>query len=376
MKMFFKILRISLITVALLPGFRELSAQTQSDLDVGNDEGVVIYSLPNTSITLEAEVVKEIYTAGPYSKFAQKYLGVEADEADGVKYELLSVTVNQNVEADQSHRFIANLSALKGAAASNFMKMTSQGLIVFSDNSSSGESRWRFPSQIINKNESTDGITSNLTNTETILYKNEKRSTGYERIAITQTQTVQKSLEKKAQETADAIFSLRRAKTEIITGDTDATFSGEALKAAIDEINRLEQEYVALFLGRKEYSTEKASFDVVPDPKNTNQIYIAFRLSDTQGLLPSNNVSGRPIVMELAVENKGAESGQLIQNSSQSRDRATAKKAKTDADVIYYRVPATCSLKLLDGTRQLLQSRILVYQLGEVFSFPTDVIVK
>lgn len=340
------------------------------------EEGVVIYSLPSTTLRFDVEAVRETYTAGPYAKFALKYLGVEVSEEDGVKYELLSIKVTQCIEADQSAKFIANLSGLKGAAAANFMKLTSQGLVVFSDETARGNNQWRFPTLRGDQIESTDGITSNLASTETTLYKNEKRSTGYERIAVTQTQIVQKSLEKKAQETADAIFSLRRSKTEIITGDTDATFSGEALKAAIDEINRLEQEYVALFLGKKEQTIQKMSFDVIPEKRNTNNMYIAFRLSDTHGLLPSNNVSGRPIVMELSVEKGSADGTQLLQNSSSSRERQAVKKSQTESDVIYYRTPATCVLKLMDGAEQLLQSRILVYQLGEISSFPTDVIIR
>ena len=44
--------------------------------------GTVSYALPQTTITLEVEAVRESFYAGPYAKFAQKYLGVNARQED------------------------------------------------------------------------------------------------------------------------------------------------------------------------------------------------------------------------------------------------------------------------------------------------------
>ena len=62
---------VSLLCLAavLLPAGR-ISAQ--------DPMGTVSYSLPQTTITIEVEAVREYFYAGPYAKFAQKYLGVDA----------------------------------------------------------------------------------------------------------------------------------------------------------------------------------------------------------------------------------------------------------------------------------------------------------
>lgn len=60
------------LAAALLPAGR-ISAQ--------DPVGTVSYALPQTTITIEVEAVREYFYAGPYAKYAQKYLGVDARQA-------------------------------------------------------------------------------------------------------------------------------------------------------------------------------------------------------------------------------------------------------------------------------------------------------
>ena len=176
-------------------------------------------------------------------------------------------------------------------------------------------------------------------------------------VAVRQSQIVEKSPERRAEEMANMIFNLRAKKMDIITGETDAIFSGEALKAAIEEMNRLEEEYLSLFLGRSEFGVQRLSFDVVP-AENERQMYIAFRISETQGLLPSDNLSGRPIVLELVADEKRAS---LSMESTSARGR------------VLYRKPLMMRGRLSDGQTVLMQTRVPVYQLGTLMSFPIDI---
>ena len=65
-----------------------------------------------------------------------------------------------------------------------------------------------------------------------------------------------------------------------------------------DYLARLEQEYMTLFVGYSEFQTQKMRFDVVPDAARENQMYIAFRLSDDNGLVAADNLSGKPVLIE------------------------------------------------------------------------------
>ena len=125
----------------------------------------------------------------------------------------------------------------------------------------------------------------------------------------------------------------------------------------------MEQEYLSLFLGKSLVDEQTVVFDVVPKAENgSKQMYIAFRISDTQGLVPASNMSGRPIVLEL--QKDGTHSAGTSEAASSAKGR------------IYYRQPATMTARLLDGQKEIMQGRMPVYQLGQTLSFPIDIAVK
>lgn len=354
--------------------FHKAEAQT-SPFEAPVSEGVIIYSLPSTSILLQVEAVREVYTPGPYAKYAKKYLGIDVPLDGAEKYQLTSIKLDTYLEADMSKRYVANLGGLATGATTTFFKMTSQGVIVLSDSQNGKSDLWRFPTLADNFEKDAAGATPNFVSTESTLYKNVKNAEGgYERVSIQQSQVVEKSTEKKAQEIANQIFELRKKKVNIITGDTDATFSGEAMGTAIDEISRLESDFMNLFLGKTETAVQKINFNVLPKADNQRQLYVAFRISDTQGLLSSDNVSGRPVVLELIPE-ESIEAAQIIDDG-----KGIKKSSKKDSNSpklnVYYRVPTICLVKILDGQETLLQTRIPVYQLGQTLAFPVETLVK
>ena len=103
-------------------------------------------------------------------------------------------------------------------------------------------------------------------------------------------------------------------------------------------------------------------FEIIPDPAKENQIYVAFRMSENGGLVPADNLSGKPVVMEIV---------------PQAFAQPEVEKQKSGKDVgVYYRIPAICTVKLLDGMDLILQSRMPVYQLGQESSLPLNMVLK
>lgn len=317
-------------------------------------EGLTVYSLPSTVIGLDVTAVKESFTAGPYAKYAQKYLGQPARTTSGDTWTIKSVTVKYYAEADPDEIHAVKLSS---SSSHSFLKFTSQGLVMFSDDRTSDGVTWRFP-YASDTDFSRKDLGENLTSVTNTLYRSVKTDKGFSKVAVQQNEVVEKSPEKKAADAAQRIFDLRQSRLQITTGDTDATFSGEALGAAIREINRMEQEYLSLFFGITEVAEQSAHFDVVPTTDNAKQMYVAFRISDEDGLIPANTTSGRPVIMSLNVEKKPA-----IQP-------LPAEKKKMVAQAIFYRVPVTAAIKLMDGQSTLISARVPVYQLGTLVSFP------
>ena len=332
-----KALTFLLAAAALLPAVKTAAQDPM---------GTVSYALPQTTITLEVEAVRENFYAGPYAKFAQKYLGVDARQEDQKTCSLTAVKMTPVIEADQSNRFFIT----PDKNSMSFLSLTSQGLIAVNDGSFGNGSQWRFASQA-GADFSDKGVSSNLTSEATTLF----RGVDGNRVGVQQNMVVQKSLEQRAKEAAEMIFDLRKKRVQIVTGDTDATYSGEAMGAALAEIAALEKEYMSMFIGYSDFQTQKLKCDVVPEKNRKSQTYVAFRISDADGIVSADNMSGKPYLIELTP-----------QPISPATGRGTAAKGA----VAMYRIPAICNVKLTDGVNPILQDRIAVYQLGVESYFP------
>lgn len=338
----------------------------------------VVYSLPSTTIHLEVKTVRSDYTPGPYAAYAKKYLGIEVPLSESSTFTLSDIKLTPCLEADRSSSYVINLDGLEDRASMlTFLEFSSQGLVMLSDADNGKENIWRFPSIAPGNADLASEATGNLTSTETVLYRSERNNEGeYERVAFKQSQVVEKSTEKKAQEAASTILYLRQQRINIITGNTDATFSGDALRAAVEEINRTEDMLMSLFTGRTDLSVQTEHFDVVPESTREDDIAVAFRISDTQGLLSANDISGRPIVIEITPENGiiEEETEQVIEET-ESRNRKARYEAAQRGDIVY-RIPAICTVRIIDGQNQILRSRMPVYQKGQDLSFPVSVLIK
>ena len=145
--------------VALLAFSAVLTPFVSKAQENADPTGYVTYSLPATVIALEVDAVQEKFYAGPYARFAEKYLGIKARQNDEASYQLTSVKMTPYVEADQSRRYALDLPKGQGDA---FLKLTAQGLVSLSDGGVAGTTNWRFP--VAGKGDVADkGLSSNLT---------------------------------------------------------------------------------------------------------------------------------------------------------------------------------------------------------------------
>ena len=105
------------------------------------------------------------------------------------------------------------------------------------------------------------------------------------------------SLEDAARAAAEQVFALRRHRLELITGDAGENVFGEGLNAALSEIERLEQSYLELFLGKQTVLVETHRYLVYPEA-GKNQ-YVFCRFSPAAGLLPDSDLSGDMVLLQI-----------------------------------------------------------------------------
>ena len=352
--------KTALLSIIILFAALQTNAQSSDAQIVANS---AVYALPKTSIKIKIEIEKEIFVAGPYSQYAEKYLGINVDTRDHENYSIRKIEIMPFKEADANATYSINFGKMKNARA-NFLDLSSEGLLFFGNYKFDGNVSSRFAINADDRTKFLDvGSGSSYVAERAVYYGAVKTDTGIVQMPIERWQKTGKNVEAKAAEYAELINTLRKKRIEIVTGDSD--FTGEGLTAVLAEIRRLETDYTYLFIGKSTRATEVHFFDVIPDENQSQQSYIAFRFSEKQGLIPADNVGGRPIILTLEKE------------TSAYADTATdADAKKLKMELIYYRVPRIAKISLLDGTNVLLQDRFPIYQFGNTLSIPADLQMK
>ena len=195
-----------------------------------NAQGLTV-SHPRTILVVDVEVECDRILAGPYARYAQKYLGLRAPLTDKTVWTLKDARTSL---ADTETALFAG--ALKAP--------------------------------------------------EKQIYKYTEAEDEFPRVLIDKTGIKVSTLEEAASEAVNTIYSLRRHRMELITGDAGENVFGEGLKAALDEIDRLEQSYLELFLGKRIVTTSSHRYVVYP--QTDKQQYVVCRFSGDMVLLQIN----------------------------------------------------------------------------------------
>ena len=188
-------------------------------------------------IKISVDAVQEKFFVGPYAKYAQKYLGVEARQTSSASTWIESVRM-EAVLSGQDDEFVFNF----GSHMQEIPDFTTVPLL--------------------------------------------KAAVG------------QKNMETAASAAADQLMNIRQKRYQILTGDTDMSLSGESLKLTLDEFSREEDELLKLFLGYTVSNPVKGEFILVPSKADESSVYVAFRISEN-GLLPANHLEGRMVTLEV-----------------------------------------------------------------------------
>ena len=308
----------------------------------------VQYALPQTSFTLEVEATQEHFFAGPYAAFAKRLLNLDVRSADEVSSQISQVRILPRTEADPSAWYSCD------AENATLLSLSSQGLVCFAEKAEAAQNTWRFPAPA--QDSFGEALTSGPQKSVVqIEYRKMATDTGSVNVPVEQRVLVNKTLEEKAAEAASLILKLRQDRLDIVTGNTDAVYYGNSMEVALKEIDRLENEYRALFEGQTVVHSFSGSFEVIPNAGEHRQRYLVFRLRE-EGFT-TDGTKGIPFYLELTPE------------SEKKGDDASAQK-KAKGNPIRYRIPAICRVSFTQDGHPLMSTRVPVYQLGQEGQLP------
>lgn len=327
------------------------------------------YSLPKTALRVKVEAEYNSVVPGPFAKYAKKYLGISHVVLEPQKrWSISDIEVVPHSLPDLTSIFV--VEPAEGFSL-DFLEITEQGLIIPLSNS---DYRTVKKSVRLSDNQDTESMFLDLSPTpfiaaqKTTHYSRVVQDSSFVRVPIHKSVVVERSVEEKAREAADFIFSLRNRRVELLSGDADFVGQGEAAVAVLDEITRLEEEYLSLFVGKITTSTATHYFDYTPALNGDDASSILFRFSNSRGVLSSSDLSGSPVLISLSVTEKWQGTAVL--------DQLITEKEKPRLDAVYYRLPVPVVVKIHNSENEFFQQVLTFSQFGPLLRMPARLVVE
>jgi len=359
-----------LLGVVLLVSCNKMPVQIKAlDNEIGLSTKGLVYALPRNVLKIKVDAVKSIIVPGPYCRFAQKYLGIiDVPNKKIEEWRIANIDIASVIESDPSLLY----SVVPGDDSKiDFLKICSSGLILpisgFGVNSTSVKNIKWIDSDI-NTLFTDLSTTPFISSEKTTYYSKVKHDSVFVRVPIQKDMIIEKNIEEKARDAADFIFLLRKRRADFLSVDADHNLNGEGLKIALDEINRLEQEYLSLFIGKSFTESSVHFFEFVPiQPEGESSII--FRFSSSKGVVTSSDLSGNPILLRTVPESIPESYKSFFQSISTEKDKPLN-------NVIYYRMPISTNISISDGKVDLLNRRISICQYGPLVRMPIKFMIK
>lgn len=159
-------------------------------------------------------------------------------------------------------------------------------------------------------------------------------------------------------EAVSEIFRIRSERVKLLGAENNVP-DGKSLEIILREFDRMERNYLSLFMGREEKRKVVRVFQCTPE--KSGEAVVAFRFTEEGGVTGTKNVTA--LAYSLKLDNVAVPASTPVAGSG------------TDA-AIFYRVPATADLKLMKANDELLCIKAIVPQLGEIKKFPINIIAN
>lgn len=299
----------------------------------------LIYTLPDVVADVTLEARRTVKSPGEFADYAKKYLKTTPITSRSESWELVSATIVPRGVTNDTERYSIQFKA--GTPVSVVLNEIGAPLAINDDGYAPRTTAPALPVAQPAK--------------PTIL------ETPAARQALSEEMMQSTSTAKRAELAAAKIYELRQNRNDIISGNADnMPKDGAAMKIALEALAAQEEALTAMFTGVTSTSTEVAIFTYRPG--TDNQRAIIARLSGTEGLVPSTDLSGDPIYVEYSV---------LTRGTLPLTDRGEERKFPKGG--VAYRIPGTASLSISFLGETLAKTKLEVPALGVVFGLDPSI---
>jgi hypothetical protein len=343
-----KYLALIIVIVLILPVYGQ--RKKEDTLAPAFTEGV-IYSLPRTGIRVKVKAVKESFIPGPYAAYADQLLGIKnVKTRPAVNWIIEDVDIDVFSEPDPDQVFKA-----MGAGA-GLVSLSADGCIAGINTSSANIKKAEVVTNNVGqKNKSGDNSLFQYF-TDSPLYIAGDSTNNFRPVKLPDEQKISKA--------AQRILESRRLQFEIAAGLVDEFHpDGEAYKVSLEELKKIENDYLSLFAGKSTYDKESFGFDYVP--KSGGKSEAIFRISEENGIVPATDLSGKPVMVEFETDKDLAQkvSGMVKSDNPNAGHYG-----------VYYRIPGKATVKLINNMNVISTARVTVAQFGAVAPVPEELL--
>lgn len=362
--MFRVVVKLVLIAVFFVQFVTVEAQKRKADLDLPS---TVVYALPRTVLNVDVVIEKKIRKVGPFADFSEKYIGVSPQiKTDALNWEIKSMIVSDGCEVDP--QFVYKLTTV-GSYQPNLIQLTPEGLIHgFNRQHLSAVKTEDFHAlkeeAVVEIEYGKFSIDPNLLIKKDTVYKVVETDTAFIKVPVLEEQALAKTLEDKAKEAAHQLFKLRKRRFKILTSNFEVLPpDGKAYEVIIRELDKLEKEYLALFLGKEVGVQESRRFSYSPASAD-DKGGVLFRISPEMGLVDASSLKAVPV--HIALKNLGITSELTV--------------LPTDPNVlpnsqIHYRIPGQAEVVISRGRDVLYKNKHLISQFGKVMTMPSQVLL-
>lgn len=322
----------------------------------------VNYCLPKVVYRVEVMLECEKYMPGPYRNYAEKELGIKPEiERAREEWKIASI--------DMKPQYIPDEKAVYSVSASGdylpvMLNLTGEGFLAGvsagEENVFNEELRMEFQADRNPEQSRIDIMKLNTYN-----HLKEVLDTNYtfqeidgvmKKIWDPIVRYVSKTETDNVKEAVSEIFRIRSERVKLLGAENNVP-DGKSLELILKEFDRMEQNYLSLFMGGKETYRIKRVFECVPEKED--EPVVIFRFTEESGIADKKNVSALAYCLKVTDVTVAA---------------STPVNGETANSAIFYRVPAIGELQVLKGKEKVMSFRTVIPQLGEIKKFPVDVI--
>ncbi|GAB4277516.1 MAG: hypothetical protein Kow0068_00660 [Marinilabiliales bacterium] len=327
----------------------------------------VFYYLPKTKLSVDISVIKTEYKPGIYAKYSKHLFGIDPlIKKDSISYEINEIKIFEHSFPDSAQLYAI---IFKKPLKNDLILTNDNRLVCFNccspdfdynineqnDNSyiKTSNDKIEFPFYAMKRH------LEEVTDTN---YRYIKNDSIIKKIPVYNRRLQEKSEDKEAFEIASFIIKLRKRRFRMMTGMDKVFPEDEAAELFINELNKTEKKLLELFSGKTIQTTEKYTFDIIPEKERYADTLCYF--SNEKGFVNNKIKTSKAIILKYNLTNTTAKISSLLQN----------QKLKNNS--LVYRIPEKTNIEMYSGEDLLYETELFIPQFGKTLHLSKKILTK